>query len=113
MNCSQLAARLEQLFPHDAPREIARVSLLMHNRCQSIDSTVCEAKLLDFRQQAITAVDACADQHAAMTEELEGLCSGDSPVRFHPDQIWTLLRAIKVQSQMIELYLPTQSATLT
>jgi len=48
-------------------------------------------------------LDAAADQHAAMSDELEGLCA-DGPVRFSPDQIWILLRAVKVQSQLLELY---------
>jgi len=44
------------------------------------------------------------DQHAAMTEELEDLARSD-PKKFTPDQIWILIRAIKVQSQVLQLYL--------
>lgn len=106
MNCSHLSARLEVLFPQESPREIARVSLLMLNRRPELDESWTDAQILEFRQQALTSVDACADQHDAMTLELEELCGGDTPVRFHPDRIWTLLRAIKVQSQMLDLYLP-------
>jgi len=43
------------------------------------------------------------DQHAAMTEELESLARSD-PRRFAPEQIWVLIRAIKVQSQILQLY---------
>jgi hypothetical protein len=43
------------------------------------------------------------DQHAAMTEELESLARSD-PRRFSPEQIWVLIRAIKVQSQILQLY---------
>jgi hypothetical protein len=46
---------------------------------------------------------AATDQHAAMTEELESLASGD-PRQFTQDQIWVLIRAIKVQSQVLQLY---------
>ena len=46
---------------------------------------------------------AATDQHAAMTEELESLARSD-PQRFTPDQIWILIRAIKVQSQILQLY---------
>jgi hypothetical protein len=38
-----------------------------------------------------------------MTEELETLARSD-PQRFTPDQIWVLIRAIKVQSQILQLY---------
>jgi hypothetical protein len=54
-------------------------------------------KEMDLRVQAAT------DQHAAMTEELESLARSD-PQRFTPDQIWVLIRAIKVQSQILQLY---------
>jgi hypothetical protein len=46
---------------------------------------------------------AATDQHAAMTEELENLARSD-PRKFSPDQIWVLIRAIKVQSQILQLY---------
>jgi hypothetical protein len=39
-----------------------------------------------------------------MTEELEELARSD-PRRFTPDQIWILIRAIKVQSQVLRLYI--------
>ena len=42
-------------------------------------------------------------QHAAMTEELETLARTD-PNAFNLEQIWVLIRAIKVQSQILQLY---------
>ena len=39
-----------------------------------------------------------------MTEELEALANSD-PKQFTPEQIWILVRAIKVQSQVLQLYL--------
>jgi hypothetical protein len=47
---------------------------------------------------------ATADQHAAMTEELEHLARSD-PKKFTSDQIWILIRAIKVQSQILQMYI--------
>ena len=38
-----------------------------------------------------------------MTEELEQLAHSD-PKDFSQDQIWVLIRAIKVQSQILQLY---------
>ena len=54
-------------------------------------------------KSAAFRLEAAADQQAAVTDELDKMC-GDGPVRFSPDQIWTLLRAVKVQSQIIDLY---------
>ena len=39
-----------------------------------------------------------------MTEELESLARSD-PREFTPEQIWVLIRAIKVQGQILQLYL--------
>ena len=47
---------------------------------------------------------AATDQHAAMTEELDEI-SRRHPSEFTVDHVWTLLRAIKVQSQVLQLYL--------
>ena len=47
---------------------------------------------------------AATDQHAAMTAELETLADSD-PKQFDREQIWVLLRAIKVQSQILQMYL--------
>ena len=38
-----------------------------------------------------------------MTEDLEALSRRD-PTKFTIDQVWTLIRAIKVQSQILQLY---------
>ncbi|MFV1965716.1 MAG: hypothetical protein ACC628_09865, partial [Pirellulaceae bacterium] len=54
-------------------------------------------KEMDLRVKAAT------DQHAAMTEELECLARSD-PQRFTSNQIWILIRAIKVQSRILQMY---------
>jgi hypothetical protein len=46
---------------------------------------------------------AAADQQAAVTEELEAIANTD-PQKFTPQQIWTLIKAIKVLSQTLEFY---------
>jgi hypothetical protein len=109
MTCEQLAGRLAKLHPDASAIDIARLSLLILNACD--DSSLLRDE--EFLQTACRAasfrLEAVADQHLAMSCELELLCQ-DGPVRFSPDQIWTLLRAVKVQSQLLELY--TQSPAL-
>lgn len=46
---------------------------------------------------------AAADQQAAVTEELEALARTD-PKHFTPDQVWVLVKAIKVLSQLLSFY---------
>ncbi len=55
---------------------------------------------------------AATDQHAAMTQELEELACSD-PREFSPDQIWILVRAIKVQSQVLKLYAGSSSPLIS
>ncbi len=46
---------------------------------------------------------AAADQQAAVSEELDSLASTD-PQKFKSDQVWLLIKAIKVLSQTLEFY---------
>jgi len=62
-----------------------------------------EQGLLAAWKNATFRLEAASDQHAAVAEELDTMC-GDGPVKFSPDQLWILLRAVKVQSQILELY---------
>jgi hypothetical protein len=74
--------------------------------CLENDDTLAQAwKEVNLRMQAT------ADQHAAMTEELENLAKSD-PKKFTSDQIWILIRAIKVQSQILQLYIGDEALTV-
>ena len=54
-------------------------------------------------QETGLRLQAATDQHAAMTEELEQL-SGLQPNKFGEAEVWVLIRAIKVQSQILQMY---------
>lgn len=72
------------------------------------DDAKLQSTLSDCRMQ----YHAATDQHAAMTQELEELASSD-PREFTPDQIWILVRSIKVQSQILKLYAGSVATTTT
>ena len=93
----QLDNRSNSLIVQAAPRDMAEVSLLISKI--DVKDSGGSTELRVFRLQHALAT----DQHAAMTAELEELASGD-PQKFSPDQIWVLVRAIKVQSQILQLY---------
>ena len=61
------------------------------------------AALQDAWKQMGLQLQLATDQHAAMTQELEDLAASD-PESFSQDQIWILIRAIKVQSQVLQMY---------
>ncbi len=106
MNCQELAAKLSVWQPDRSPTEIARLCLMIFTAVEDPSTLSEEAVLREAWRTVRFRMDAAADQHAAMAIELEQLCH-DGPVRFSPDQIWTLLRAVKIQSQVLELYTDT------
>ncbi len=110
MNCQHLAARIERLQPGAMPRDVARLCLLLTNYVDDISSLGEECRLSQAWQEMGLRLQAATDQHAAMTEELEHLAR-TPPERFTPEQIWVLIRAIKVQSQVLQLYVGQPEAS--
>lgn len=104
MHCHELARRIQSLQPDADVRNVARLCLLLANATQDVGQLVDDDRLAAAWQETYLRMQATADQHAAMTEELDSLARSD-PKRFTPDQIWILIRAIKVQSQMLQMYL--------
>ena len=103
MNCTQLAETIERLQPQAETRDVARLCLLLTNAVDNVDALTDESRLTTIWRDMGLRVQAATDQHAAMTEELENLARTD-PRKFTPEQIWVLIRAIKVQSQILQLY---------
>jgi hypothetical protein len=104
MNCHELAHRIERLQPQAALRDVARLCLLLANSIHDIDQLADDGVLARNWKEIHLRMQATADQHAAMTEELENLVRSD-PKKFDADQIWVLIRAIKVQGQILQMYL--------
>jgi hypothetical protein len=103
MNCQTLAARIEKLQPGADASDVARLCLLLSNAVDNVDVLEDEEILTNAWKETGLRLQAATDQHAAMTQELENLARSD-PKEFTPDQIWILIRAIKVQSQVLQLY---------
>jgi hypothetical protein len=103
MTCHELAKRLSELQPELSQVDVARLSLMILTQCDETDRLADDATLIATWKNATFRLEAASDQHAAVAEELDAMCS-DGPVQFTPDQLWVLLRAVKVQSQILELY---------
>ncbi len=103
MTCQDLAAQIEKLQPGAVPRDVARLCLLLTNYVGDIEELEDEDRLSQVWQEMGIRLQAATDQHAAMTAELEEL-SKAAPNGFSMEQIWVLIRAIKVQSQVLQLY---------
>lgn len=103
MNCQELAARIESLQPEAPPRDVARLCLLLTNFADDLDGLTSDRALARAWREMGLRLQAATDQHAAMTEELEQLSGGD-PGNFSSEEVQTLIRAIKVQNQVLQLY---------
>ena len=103
MNCTTLADHVKRLQPDATARDVARLCLLLSNAVEDVEELDHPDCLEETWNEIGLRLQAATDQHAAMTEELEALARSD-PRRFTPDQIWILIRAIKVQSQVLRLY---------
>jgi hypothetical protein len=103
MSCTELAEHIERLQPCAEPQDVARLCLLLTNSVDQLDSLREQHALHDAWKRTGLMLQVATDQHAAMTEELEDLAASD-PQTFTQDQIWILIRAIKVQSQVLQMY---------
>ncbi len=103
MTCQELAERIEQLQPEASPQDVARLCLLLSNTGRDLDDLSDVRALQSAWREIGLRLQLATDQHAAMTGELEDLATSD-PKQFSPDQIWVLIRAIKVQSQVLQMY---------
>jgi hypothetical protein len=103
MTCQELAKRIQGIQPTASTQDIARLCLLLANNFNGIEELQDDEKLKEAWQQIGLKLQAATDQHAAMTQELEDLANSD-PENFSRDQIWILIRAIKVQSQVLQMY---------
>lgn len=102
MTCHEISQRLSTLQPELSPVDIARLTLMIliqHDPSQLQD----DESLTRASQSAAFRLESASDQHAAVANELDAMCN-DGPVEFTSDQLWVLLRAVKVQSQILELY---------
>jgi hypothetical protein len=103
LSCAELAQQIERLQPNAAAQDVARLCLLLTNSVDDLESLRQPYALHDAWKRTGLKLQVATDQHAAMTEELEDLAASD-PESFSRDQIWILIRAIKVQSQVLQMY---------
>ncbi len=103
MNCEKLAGLIQELQPDASTQDVARLCLLISNNADHLDDLQDDQKLRATWNEMGLKLQFATDQHAAMTYELEELASSD-PEKFTKDQIWILIRAIKVQSQVLQMY---------
>lgn len=103
MDCSEIAKKIEQFNPESDALEVSRMSTLICGAVADRDLLKDDVYFLRIWDEVNLRLQAATDQHAAVTEELERLSSSD-PMSFTSEQIWVLVRSIKVQNQLLRLY---------
>ncbi len=103
MHCSALAKRIESIDSTLSPIEVSRICTLMTSSVEDTRRFENDEFFLERWDRVDLQLSAAVDQHAAVTEELVSLAQSD-PFEFTPDQVWSLVRALKGQSQVIRLY---------
>lgn len=104
MNCTELAAKIQRFHPEAETLEVARMCTLICSALSDPDTLRDDCRFLDIWDQTNLRLQAVADQHAAITEELTELADLD-PCEFSAEHIWVLIRSIKVQNQLLRLYI--------
>ena len=99
MTCTELAQQIERLQPGASPQEVARLCLLLSNNVDDLAALREQRALHDAWKRT--------GLQLQVATELEDLAASD-PQSFSQDQIWVLIRAIKVQSQVLQMYVGHQ-----
>lgn len=110
MTCQELAARIERLQPGALPRDVARLCLLMTNHVDDLDELADDRQLSATWQQIGLRLQAASDQHSAVAAELNSLAA-HADQGLAVSQISSLVRAIKVQNQILQLYVGQPTAS--
>ncbi len=102
MQIYELIDRLTKLCGHDNDSELLRIAFLISLRVDDLSELDDASLELHYRSIAME-LQSATDQHAAISDELDQLAS-TQPCEFSPDHVWTLVRAIKVQSRFLQMY---------
>lgn len=103
MKVEHLATKIQHLQPHWKTPDVAEMCLML-SVSDDLEEITDENELsskcstLHLKRQHVT------EQYGAVLEELDELAQSD-PSKFGREQIWVLLRAIKIQDQIIKLHL--------
>jgi hypothetical protein len=103
MKCTDLASRIEQLRPGADVRDVARLCLLLCNSQQDLEELSDDAALTSAWRTLYLRMQATTEQHAAVTEELESFVQSDRQTS-NFEKFRVLFRTIKIQSQIIRMY---------
>ena len=109
LSANEILEGIASIRPGMGVSEQLRFALLvsLHYAPDRLDLKELDQQLTQLAFQ----LSASTDQHAAVSLELD-LFASDEPCEFSPDHIWTLVRALRVQGQILDFYLENSDAEL-
>jgi hypothetical protein len=110
MSIANVVQQIEKLLPNEPADRILLVAKILCNGNAEEDACcVFEQKV----RIALSRIQSLDEQLVAAARDLDGLAA-ETPSEFEPAHVWTLIRTIKVQSQVLELiYYPADQPTLS
>jgi hypothetical protein len=103
MKYHDLAEKIEQAIPKADTLDVAQLALLMFDQVDQLNQLEDSKKFADLMQECQLRLNSIGDQYQAVIKELDELGHSD-PDKFEMKQIWVLIRAIEVQSQLLHSY---------
>jgi hypothetical protein len=102
MMLHQLIEKLQLQLPMANDRRIACFAMLMCDRDPRLSFLESQSEFHTLLEEIQIKMQSIDDQHAAVASELDELAA-TQPCEFQPKHVWTLIRAIKVQCQFVDL----------
>lgn len=112
MDTMRLIQQIHQALPDASPAEAFRMAMLLCHAVEDLDQLADAATFQRLIQSCSLQLAIHEDQHAAIADDLDALASTE-PCQFNVQHLWTLVRAIKVQSQLLNFYLGPEAKSLS
>lgn len=107
MSIANAVLQIEKLLPDEpADRILLVAKVLCSGNADEAAISVSDQQV----RNALSRIQSLDEQLVAAARDLDGLAS-ETPSEFEPAQVWTLIRTIKVQSQMLGLVYYTADQT--
>jgi hypothetical protein len=103
MNAEHLVHDVQALMPNASQFEVLQMAYLVSVETKATDRQD-SSRLAQVVEEIRPRLRIASDQFAAVAHELSGVGRFD-PCKFSPTQLWSLLRSIKVHSQLLQLYM--------
>jgi hypothetical protein len=100
----KLCERIDRLFPDIDDSLKVQFCLFTYRAKQQESINLSDDELTRLCKQFRIRLEHNSDQYAAVTCELQEMAKTD-PAKFGRDQVWTMLRAIKIQDQLLKLHI--------